>query len=283
MNLRTAPLFVAWHESLAIFFPSNLKIFLLLTFKATYEAYKIFFTHFWWLIGATTITHIGYATQTFEVPGYFVITLFLWILHLFLIYLSLRPSIERKGYEYFFGYSGYFICFFIIVCGLIIMKAEIVFPRIDYMSYIVNMMLMTITSWGILLDHTSPLFPLYLSPFFSFWAFFFLDSRLTLGNMVRSITKAGKMVIYNYPFCILICSLSVLLHVGIGTVLWLVIKNIINIVNSEKALLYRDSVWPLFLYVMLLLAPFFISLLSNFYIKRLHEQFLLYYPQKTLQ
>ncbi len=103
----------------------------------------------------------------------------------------------------------------------------------------------------------------FLSPFLVFSLFFILDTRLNIKEQLQALGKAFLMVIYNYPFCFIIYWLS-----------WLVIYVI------EKINIYLPYRFIMPVLVLAVIMPFYYSMLSNFYFKRLHDQFELYYTKK---
>jgi hypothetical protein len=303
MNLSTHPLFVSWRESLAIFAPSNLKVFTLIALKATVEAYKIFFTHFWWLfLGTIGLGMYVRATKGSSGLGFiFVMVIILWLLQIFLICLATRPSVQRKTYSYFMHYGWHLICFLFFcvimlaidmcmtVVQILTLSGRVRITSIDVVVHLLSIILVPLTFLGFWLYEGTVLIPLYITPFFLFWTFFLLDSPIGLRSIVKSLKNAIKMVIYNYPFCLI--SFGGLL--GIYKIVFRVVEymsificrlllvhggmNVSTIPIIQLKILVNIFV-PL---VMILFAPLAISFLSNFYIKRLHEQFLLYYPQKN--
>ena len=105
--------------------------------------------------------------------------------------------------------------------------------------------------------------PMYLMPLFSFCMFFLLDSRGRITDAFKSLWRAFKFIVYNYPFCLIAYALVL----GLGYLLKLAVFKLLGpttiFITLAESLF---AVIPLSLYVM-------------FYTKRLHEQFALYYPE----
>lgn len=87
-----------------------------------------------------------------------------------------------------------------------------------------------------------------------FLILFWLDSRLNIKNFFLSIWRASKMYLFSLPFCFIFFFLP-----------------------YSVFLLIKYYVPFLFKYFNVFILLFYISFFTNFYIKRLHDQFKLYF------
>ncbi len=97
---------------------------------------------------------------------------------------------------------------------------------------------------------------IHLSILFVFFTLFMLDSYGSLPEIGKSGLRAAKMIVYNYPICF---ALAVTAQIVIAALQFII---------PNRLLLFCG---------LLLLFPLFVCFLANVYIKRLHEQFSLYY------
>jgi hypothetical protein len=91
-----------------------------------------------------------------------------------------------------------------------------------------------------------------------------LDSTGSISDVWHSVVRAFKMMIYNYPFCIIMFIIFILCSV-LG--------------QMTVAYYFGVSSFLLSSLVANLILPIPLCILTNFYIKRLHDQFGLYYPE----
>lgn len=105
----------------------------------------------------------------------------------------------------------------------------------------------------------------FLSPFIIVAILFIADTQpYNLKEYFKAIGRAALMVLYNYPFFMLLF-LAVCLVIYFFSVLG----------NVVPLYLPTHAVGTLLVSIVLL--PVYIGIISSFYIKRLHEQFQLYY------
>jgi hypothetical protein len=257
----------SWKESLSLFIPKNAQLFALVTLKNILQSYTIILRDGWWLFGLSMIAEYIY-TRYFGPQSFFgFIPLILWFITIFLMYLIIRPSLKRKGYSYYKDYIGaffYFALFSILgyLFFLTLLRFALLFSvTIANPFYFVSNVFMILTA---LLAPGPQLMPLYVSPLLTFLILFILDSDRSIASIFKSIIRAFKMVIYNYPFCLIIFSIWALLSVCSQLLIF-------KIFGPHSFLLSSA--------VSYLLLPIPICIFTLFYTKRLHEQFGLYYPQ----
>lgn len=265
-----AYLLSSWKESLSLFSPKNAKLFILVTIKTILQSYKLILKHLWWLLLLSTALDIVYA-RYFDIQSYFVLLpLFSWFLTIFFMYLIIRPSMKQKGFGYYKDYIKYFIYFILltIITSLLFyllplpirfLITQFFWPHQFIFAYIYGLL---ITSILLLLPHN--LVPLYVSPLLTFMILFMLDSDGKIMSFLRSIIRGIKMAFYNYPFCLILFALFTLVS-------FLVQLSIYWLFGPES--MFHS---PLF---STLILPIPLSIWTNFYTKRLHDQFGLYYPE----
>jgi len=258
----------AWKDSLSIFKPNNFQLFTLVTLKSIVDAYKIMIRYWWWLyalvIGILAYKlSIVYQAALFlanpEAFGliypsvldqalFFMMTCAALLIPFFLI-LSVRSSVEQKNYTYFLNYLPryFFVLCFIIIMAMIKNYILSVLTWTHYIDYLIHILI--------------PI-SVYNSPFLCFYIFFLLDSNGGLSGVGRSIERAIKMVIFNFPLCFILYAVFASIEFFIGA-----INNFIFI-----TLLLRTCS---------LITSIFICIWANIYIKKLHEQSSLYFKEPS--
>ncbi|MFC1842579.1 hypothetical protein ACFLYU_02900 [Candidatus Dependentiae bacterium] len=134
----------------------------------------------------------------------------------------------------------------------------------DYKWHFVYWLITIILFFGVIFRTFRPFQILFLNPvnesiFFIagvFFTLFWLDSRLRVKNLVFSLWRALKMFIFNFPFCF-VCSIPYVILLFAGRFVY-------------------PGLLPKILELLLFI--FYICFFTNFYTKRLHDQFALYFP-----
>ena len=241
----------AWAESLTLLKPENFKLFLLVTLKSIGQTYKVLFSKFWVLVIASLGMDLGayyLLTQTgnpeFQVSSFLLIGL--WVL----IFIGATIALMALGMALF-----------------LIARPSVAIKDWNYLSNYWRHFIYFFFAWFIALICKH----LFL-PFFIYWIFFvafLLDSNGRLQLAGLSLWRALKMLWYNLPF------------VGITTILF-------SLLFFPFALLlgYGQSILPLWMFILrfcvvnLIQLPLLICFYINFYVKKKHEQFNLYFPEK---
>ena len=175
----------AWKNSLTLFYPTNFKLFILITIKSIIEAYKIIIHYWWWLavlIGGTNLFWWN-NTKFFD-----FLSIAFYCLFIFAFSLATRPSVARKNIAYF---RSYFILFFPTLAGFLSIK-------------LLGILLIEII--GIKMSQRQSIYLLIKSFSYAtqvFFIFFFLDSNHTGKQLLQSLLRSVKMTIYNYPICLI--------------------------------------------------------------------------------
>jgi hypothetical protein len=239
----------SWKDSLSLFLPSNFKLFFLVTIKCIIQAYKNLFKYFWWLIFATGAVDFWFSRYALNSRSHTVVVLsalavvVVWFVYYFMVYLTIRPSIKPKGYEYYTEYGIYFLYFALYSFITYIIRY---LHQLAWYPYITEDLL------------------IYLSPFLTFCILFLLDSDGSFSSACKSIWRGLKMWWYNLPFCTVAYTIFWLIS-------YLLFMIVLQIFGAKSFL-----VSPI---VSALLAPIALCFLNNFYVKRLHDQFTLYFPE----
>lgn len=262
----------SWKESIALFAPKQFKLFCLVTLKSIFESYKLIILHFGWLFALSALLDLSYSQFCLNLSYLCLLPLVGWFITIFGMYLIIRPSIKRKGWNYYKDnwLKFFYFIFFSIIAYSIPIAMLAAANKIVYLTQHIHTLfyylLLPVLLIPILVTFLMPpnLIVLYVSPLLTFLILFILDGDGSIKNVLKSVVRALKMMIYNYPFCILIFILFVICSVSY-TVL------IANLFGVDSFLL-SPIVSNAFL-------PIPLCILTNFYVKRLHEQFGLYYPE----
>lgn len=254
----------SWKDSLKFFYPANLKLFGLLSLNTIVRTYSIWLRLFWPLFVVSILADVlpGAAFKIGSVHtsvGSLVSILAKFLLFMTLC-LSVRPSVRRKTYEYFFSYKLH-----TLLVGLILFSKTI--------------MMQVITGFGPLV---ADLFVVSLfSPFYVFGTtiamLFYLDTHGGLFDLLLSWWRAIKMIIFGLPFFLVIVAVpSALFYVifysfGIG------LFPFVSLIRSLPVGWSMLFVWSLVKHLFILLSVPIVAVSANFYTKRLHDQFNLYF------
>jgi hypothetical protein len=249
----------SWIDSLGVLKPKNLQLFLMVTLKSIVEAYKLMFNYFWWVLIIQLICYAQVSVQTF------LIATALQPLLLFMICAATRPSIVKKNCAYFRSQLFSFLCYMGLLAGIagIVFVLNVSMPTLFYVLFYI---------WV---------------PFF---IFFFLDSEKNIKGYFLSMWYALKMILFNLP--LIVCAYAVLLIFN-ESLIWIV-DLLMSLLNQGIVMLvsyFRVLRPTLFFFFSvtgglqalvsqgILFMPVGICLYANIYIKRLHDQFELYYKQ----
>ncbi len=241
----------AWGESLTIFKPSNFKLFILVTLRSLGQTYVTLATRFWIVLLIALLTE--------GVPY--------WLL-------TCMASYEHEPLVW-----GMTLLWVAIFLGTVLISIGLCFTI--FLSARPSVLL---KDWSYLLSYRRhflyfvPIFfcamlirHLVLLPFvYSIFVIaFLLDSDARLVSAARSLWRAGVMVLYNAPF---VCITSILF---------------VGLFYPINLFLSADVAWSSFLFfiarfvlVHFVQLPIMICFYMNFYSKKIHEQFTLYYHIK---
>ncbi len=106
---------------------------------------------------------------------------------------------------------------------------------------------------------------LCMSPLLIVWGLFMLDAKLTTWSYIKAFKRAITMIIFNYPF-FLVTYAILLLALSVGYLMGsFLVEYLPQLIIVGWLLLLGGIV------------PYTVCFITNFYVKRLHEQFSLYY------
>jgi hypothetical protein len=231
----------AWIDSLTLLKPKNFQLFVMVTLKSIIETYKLMFKYFWWLILLFEICYIPLFLSIRSV------TLSFWLLQLlvFAVCAITRPSVMKKDCAYLRSQLYSFIYFAIFLLCL---------PA---------------TWW-----------PTAFSAWTIFLILFFLDSEKGPKNFLLSMWYALKMILFNFPLMICIYAIMWCLNAVIfGTIEKLLIEIVKLGGMSWWALGLLHYAGLLQSTIAVLLLPIGVCTYANIYIKKLHDQFDLYFKK----
>lgn len=278
-------LFPAWRDSLTLFQPKNFKLFFLVTLKTMGDTFKVWIKYFWWLpliqLVMPRIWLSLYGTTSFFSNPWLQVTasIFMGMLWFISILLAARPSVAIKNCAYFRSYI-WRIIYILPISVLLDVGTEFLMSTVFY-SYIgvpreitpgivTAIILAGIMSWSV---------KIYLIDY----ALFVLDTDGSVKQVCKSLFYAFKMVAYNYPFYIVVY----IIDTSIKMAQYLLFRQITKWYYSAATGMASVSPEPdsiglqVIRYgdilIIALLMLFLYCFLINFYIKKLHDQFTLYF------
>jgi len=240
----------AWKNAVTLFYPGNFKLFILMTIRSVVEAYKILLHYWWWLLvlmSGATLFKCGNTEFSF------FLLIILNYIFIFAFSLATRPSLKKKNVTYFSSYLPLFLPTFMGFLGIKLF--EVLLAKII----------------GINMDQWQPVRLLVKSFSYAtqiFFIFFFLDSDHTIRQLLQSLFRSVKMTFYNYPICLFFGLIILGLEIAFSffAVIFLfaweevtIFLRVIDLVNK------------------VVFVPIQLSVFSNIYIKKLHEQFDYYF------
>ena len=233
----------SWIESLTLLKPKNLQLFVMVTIKSIVEAYKLMFKYFWWLVLA---------------PAAFL-----------LIVSDYRAAIYARDIDSIAFYArmtgiAYLLYTLLLLAVCFITRPSVVRKDCSYFRTQYKKMILYWVLWFILFlasSITQTLTPLLqvsaYSPWWIFLILFCADSDGGLKNLFLSMWRTLKMIIFNYPLLVV---------VGICFYLPIFIVNKYVFISPLVRTLVAS-----------LLLPVGVCTFANIYIKKLHDQFDLYF------
>jgi hypothetical protein len=222
--------------------------------------------HFGWLVAALVGFDLFYASS--HVPNFVFVTPFslsfhltswlrlgMWYGSLFTLYLAARPSVLPKNWAYFWSYPRHFLFFLAIALAY------------SWVNYLLVFIL-----YGCNPVH---MYDLGMSFILVFFALFFLDSKGYFIDGVYAFMRAIKMIVYNFPLCFIVGLFFIFLfRVLVGTE-FLITKFVFYMAAFEGDSQCLVELAERVIYLLLLPIP--VSLVANIYVKKVHEQFNVYF------
>lgn len=269
-------LFVAWRDSLTILQPKNFKLFFLVTLKSMVDTFKVWIKYFWWLILIQWASP-GLWFRFFGSSFLFFYAMwlnFFNLLFLVSILLAARPSVAIKNCAYFRSYIWRIIYILPVSIPMHIGADYLMHTMFrPYVSeattltlgLIATTLLIGILNWSV---------KVYIINY----ALFVLDTDGSIMQTLKSLLYAAKMIAYNYPFYIIVYFIDAVIR-SADHLLW---YNIATMGGAENMYAISSPIgfqalWYVRMFIYGLFTLFMYCLLVNFYIKKLHDQFTLYF------
>ncbi|MGE0207089.1 MAG: hypothetical protein AB7R69_04560 [Candidatus Babeliales bacterium] len=247
-----------WLNSLKFFLPKNITLFLLVSLNAMWQAWKIIGFYFWWIfLIEPAMVYLNPFILTLHnwVAVSLFMTFFLPVVQLAIlciIILALRPSVALKNYHYFSHYTGHFLSYLMVI-GIIffIMVMGTIFSVTHTFTAFLNPMV----QWFFIQCSMS---------FMIFSAFFCFDAPLT-PDVLLSFWRGFKMVWYGLPFC-LVCTI---IFYSLGSLCAGFLSSVASVAPGLIAFIFYIGYY--------ILLSLLIAVFNNFYLKRAHEDYDLYF------
>lgn len=249
----------SWKESLLIFIPKNFKLFLLVTLKSSVELYGNLIYFFWWLVLAAFVFLVGGHYPAWATAGlmWHLIGDLLMISLVFVWFMLARPSVLPKGYTYFkhhikktaVGFICIYVLFNIVRSALLSLPTQMIMRSLLTGAFL--------NPLYVYMRFRLDFIPFIVFPPFICAVLFYFDSDGGLRSWLLSIARGLVMYLYNLPFCIVSMFLFFLI--------WCIL-----------ALFSYEFAW----YLLWLFVPVVLSYFKIMYVKRLHDQFNLYFANE---
>ncbi len=234
----------SWRESLALLAPRQAKILMFLTFKALKELFSNPYSLLVIiLLGVTTaFSQIYYRFHELSSSIFFLMTTALSIVLTVLLILYIRSSVMPKNRFYFLHYWRHVL--YILVLSVAFMGLFLVIPQIMIYGSIGWMALSTL------------------------WILFFCDRNASLQTFGHSFVRAVLMIVYNAPVIIVVTiAWNALYILVVAFILYL------THIGTEFLLFTVVSLTNIIFY------PIWYCVMNTLYVKRLHDQFSLYFSR----
>jgi len=232
MNFTVSDMVQSWRESVAMFSPHAIKVFMLITLNAYKEMWRSFFVGAWWY--CLLCAGIGVEILRGKIPLTGEVIALLYALFVFFIICALRPSIDIKRSFYFFKMflrygSWWIVC---LLLGWFVWKISGAF-------FIYTLFIIFLT-WEVIT------------------LFFILDSGGDGHKIFLAPWNSLEMVGYNIPF------VGVWLCVSIGfSVLYWYIQSL-EILSIQIAFLFFLLILMIPLYLALLINVYSMKIHQQF-------------------
>jgi len=265
-------LFQSWKDSLKFFKPQNFKLFGLLALNTMVKTLGVWLRLFWPLFVFSFLADYAYHWTRYLAWPLHLVVIFVSMVSKFLLFvtlfLSLRPSVKKKTYDYFCDYRAH-----VAVCALFIFAIfakNILFELLTYYS--------TLSGEIFILEHFVS--PLVVIPATIFFLFYF-DSRGSLKDFLWSVIRWFKMVWYGLPFFfVLVWGLWItyfLMGYFFFFMAYLFMRFLPGTVFIFFVIQLSQFFQTLFSQFFMILAVIPASFAANFYTKRLHDQYKEYF------
>lgn len=257
----------SWGKTKEFFERKNFSMFTLVTLKAIKTTYGQIIKYLTLPALIMFCIEIMHQKRSMSICHTLAIYIFI-VTSAILVHLALRPSLLRKDRHYYLSYWKHYI--FLLFSPIWIFLGLLFF----YFGALIGWESGSLR-WHLIV----PVFVLivFLIAYISFTTLFFLDSRATFRAFVKAHILAAKMLVYNLPICAIATS-----TVAIVWLLWTIVGCDLYYALTMKLRVLKFLVDIVFLadtIIFLLFVPIIVSILSNMYIKFLHEQSDVYFDQ----
>lgn len=294
MKVKDMTFFHYWKESLALIFSKNIKLLLFATAKAIGPVYKMLIIDFWWLFILSTALDLilrfhWYSSWTSHITFMHWILMIVWFLVWTLqgtvTFLIIRPSVHKKAMYYFLDYKKHYICFLLFtfigrfLTGLVgflfdgvywyWMNHEMISFGVALFSYAVLSLIF------FLLPYKLQVTTIYFSPFFIFLSLFLFDTKNCFGHLGLILKRTVNMVFYNYPVCLILFILFVVVDILLRNYLLVPLiaygsPMIFPAMDNELVFYLAENIVKLFM-------PITLCFMANVYTVLVHNQVDLYF------
>ena len=249
----------SWLESFDLLRYDSINTLLLVSLKTLITVYRSLL--YAWFLPFTLL--IGLVLTIPRLLAAFYITL---------IIRAARPSITFKDMHYWQQriIADWVLFFFVVIISYIprMMRDADILTQTELAAYTIYEFILKIFFlaeyfWVPGAEHLG-VFTSFLSPFLIIWMLFFFDAQHSFWTPIESFVRALGMFLYNYPFFLVTYAvMRALLILG-----YLLVSSLGD---------FPVLSWGAFLLLFGVVVPYWICFTTNFYIKRMHEQFSLYY------
>lgn len=255
-----------WKDSLSPFAPKNFRRFLLVTLNTIKQSYAVFLWYWWWLLPLSAFLYdfpfhfvTGLVPLSANNHRFFegLLAIILYASLIFLFFLSMRPSVDRKNFRYFAHYIFYDTYFILSSIGLSYFGNSLLADKVPFRN--LQFLLLIV---------------LFITQYF--FTMFLLDSDGSCRSALFSVYRAVKMVVYNIPFALvtvlMICIMSTsMMFCMVGFAKLLDYFELFNVLNLQA------------MFCIMVFLPHFVVLtmaicfVANFYTQKVYEQYRLYF------
>ncbi len=261
---------LSWKSSLELFRKANLKLFILVCLKNSIGAVSLLVRYF------SPFFIVDYVLRYHVIPVEYAFTGLMASRFLisFVMLLCVRASLERKDLAYFYEYFRRIVG----VLGLVGIMVGLFFGLLSLTEmFIVHDQYAPFAQRFIAKDLGALLMSLslLLLPYLSLTSFFLLDSEGRLKNIVHSMTRGLKAIIYYLPACAIFGAFGILAFELVGP---------LSIVHGIAGWF---GVFDHFIVILLLnigefiirslFRLFFLSIMTNYYLKIKHGNYALFF------
>jgi hypothetical protein len=249
---------VSWREAAEIF-RKDLGLLLLISLRTLGSLYR-------------SLSHAWFLPLAFLVGLVLSLPLLVGSFYVVLLVRAARPSIEekhRKSYWHKILFTDWYLFFGVALVGPVsqyLASQELYGATVLSVCYDLLLRLFFLSGrFWLPGSQTLGSMILFLSPLVILVVLFLLDAQQSIWAQVKAVGRALLMFVYNYPFFFLI---------------YLLLRIILfacYLVAIPVAAYFPQCGLLGWIFFVLVGYPYYVAVLTNFYVKRLHDQFSWYY------